>query len=118
MAARTLDTRLVLAITVASAVASLPHVAHAAVPSGPVHATTAPAGPQDDFNGDGYGDLAFSAPGATVNGFAGAGFAGVVYGSSSGLKTATKQVLTQDSAGIPDVAETGDRFSSTLVVVA
>ncbi|MEV3895718.1 MULTISPECIES: VCBS repeat-containing protein [Streptomyces] len=120
MAARTLGTRLVLAITVASAVTlasavtGLP-LAHAAVPSGPARATTAPAVPQDDFNGDGYGDLAFSAPGATVNGFAGAGFAGVVYGSSSGLKTATKQVLTQDSAGIPDVAETGDRFSSTLV---
>ncbi|MFH8363950.1 VCBS repeat-containing protein [Streptomyces anulatus] len=115
MAARTLGTRLVLAIAVASAVAGLPQVAHAAVPSGPVRATTAPAGAQDDFNGDGYGDLAFSAPGATVNGFAGAGFAGVVYGSSSGLKTTTKQVLTQDSAGIPDVAEAGDRFSSTLV---
>ncbi|MFJ9507326.1 VCBS repeat-containing protein [Streptomyces anulatus] len=117
MAARTLaiGTRLVLAITVASALVGLPQVAHAAVPSGPVQARTATAGPQDDFNGDGYGDLAFSAPGATVNGFAGAGFAGVVYGSSSGLKTTTKQVLTQDSAGIPDVAETGDRFSSTLV---
>ncbi|OWA21703.1 hypothetical protein B9W61_22460 [Streptomyces sp. CS057] len=41
MAARTLGTRLVLAITVASALAALPRVAHAAVPSGPVRATTA-----------------------------------------------------------------------------
>ncbi|MGW8887847.1 VCBS repeat-containing protein [Streptomyces sp. NPDC055749] len=123
MASRALGVNLALAITVASAVVSLPtaaqaaapSAAQAAAPSGPVRATTAAAGLQDDFNGDGYGDLAFSAPGASVNGFAGAGFAGAVYGSSSGLKVTTKQVITQNSAGIPGVAEAGDRFSSTLV---
>ncbi|MGP3636754.1 VCBS repeat-containing protein [Streptomyces sp. 24-1644] len=115
MAPRALGTRLVLAIAVASAVVSLPTAAQAAAPSGPVRAATASVGLQDDFNGDGYGDLAFSAPGATVNGFAGAGFAGVVYGSSTGLKATTKQVITQDSTGIPGVAEAGDSFSSTLV---
>lgn len=111
---RATATRLVLAIAVASAVISLPAAAQAVAPSAPAGAAAAPAGLQADFNGDGYGDLAFSAPGATVNGFANAGFAGVVYGSSSGLKPTTKQVITQNSAGIPGVAEAGDGFSGTL----
>ncbi|WP_328906507.1 VCBS repeat-containing protein [Streptomyces sp. NBC_00234] len=112
MASRALGTSVVLAVAVASAVVG-PPAAQALAPS--VVAAAASAGPRDDFNGDGYADLAFSAPGATVNGFAGAGYAGVVYGSSGGLKTTTKQVVTQNSAGVPGVAEAGDAFSSTLV---
>ena len=112
MASRALGTSVVLAVAVASVVVG-PPAAQALAPS--VVAAAASAGPRDDFNGDGYADLAFSAPGATVNGFAGAGYAGVVYGSSGGLKTTTKQVVTQNSAGVPGVAEAGDAFSSTLV---
>lgn len=97
MASRALGTRLVLAIAVASAAVSLATTAQAR----PVGTTATSAGPREDFNGDGYRDLAFAALGGSVSGFAGAGFAGVVYGSSTGLRTATKQVITQNSAGYP-----------------
>ncbi|MEU2783273.1 FG-GAP-like repeat-containing protein [Streptomyces sp. NPDC007110] len=47
----------------------------------------------DDFNGDGYADLAVGAPGTTVNTQARAGSVSVLYGSASGLSTSRKQVL-------------------------
>jgi hypothetical protein len=54
----------------------------------------------DDFNGDGYPDLAIGAPGTTVNGQAKAGAVSVLYGSAGGLSTSRKQVLKWP--GIPD----------------
>ena len=39
----------------------------------------------------------------------------VIYGSSSGLTPTGSQFWTQDSAGIPDEAEAGDRFGTSLV---
>ncbi|CAM5351583.1 VCBS repeat-containing protein OS=Streptomyces alboniger OX=132473 GN=CP975_16960 PE=4 SV=1 [Streptomyces alboniger] len=38
----------------------------------------------------------------------------VLYGSSSGVSTARKTVITQNSTGIPGAAEYGDRFGSSL----
>ncbi|MFG2624609.1 FG-GAP and VCBS repeat-containing protein [Streptomyces sp. NPDC048473] len=122
MATRALGTTVVLAITVATAVitfptaqASTPAPALATAPTSPTGAVPAPTPRRDDFNGDGYPDLAFTAPGATVDGKAKAGYVGVVYGSESGLQTSTKQVFTQDSPGIPDTAEAGDAFGSSTV---
>ncbi|MFD4943113.1 FG-GAP and VCBS repeat-containing protein [Streptomyces sp. NPDC058239] len=122
MASRALGTTVVLAITVATAVitfpaarASTPAPAFATASASPTGAAAAPAPKRDDFNGDGYPDLAFTAPGATVDGKAEAGYVGVVYGSKSGLQTSTKQVFTQDSPGIPDTAEAGDAFGSSTV---
>ncbi|MDN0200974.1 integrin alpha [Streptomyces sp. S.PNR 29] len=65
--------------------------AHAVTPA----ATTAPSPKRlhDDFNGDGYPDLAIGAPGTTVNGVPKAGAVSVLYGSASGLSTSRKQVL-------------------------
>ncbi|GGU75433.1 hypothetical protein GCM10010260_04430 [Streptomyces filipinensis] len=84
----------------------------------PAHAATAsvPSGRHlhDDFNGDGYADLAVAAPTATVDGRKGAGYVAVVYGSSSGLKTSTRQVFSQNSAGVPGGAETDDAFGSAV----
>ncbi|MFF9085401.1 FG-GAP-like repeat-containing protein [Streptomyces sp. NPDC014991] len=84
----------------------------------PAHAAPAPAASgkhlHDDFNGDGYADLALTAPSATVSGRKSAGYVAVVYGSASGLKTSTRQVLSQNSAGVPGSAETGDRFGSAV----
>lgn len=114
MASRALGTSVVLALTMASSLVALP-TAQATAPSGPAQATTALPGKKSDFNGDGYADLAFTAPGATVDGLAGAGYVGVVYGSATGLKTATKQVITQNSAGIPDAAEASDAFGTNIV---
>lgn len=53
----------------------------------------------DDFNGDGYPDLAIGAPGTAVGGQAKAGAVSVLYGSSGGLSTSRKQVLTWTNRG-------------------
>ncbi|GGV57402.1 hypothetical protein GCM10010294_04060 [Streptomyces griseoloalbus] len=71
-------------------------------------------GPHDDFNGDGYADLAVAAPTATVDGKEGAGYVAVLYGSANGLRTATRQVFSQNTAGVPGSAETDDEFGSAL----
>ncbi|MFI6434650.1 FG-GAP and VCBS repeat-containing protein [Streptomyces sp. NPDC050759] len=85
-----------------------------ALPTAAGAAGAAPHQARDDFNGDGYADLAVAASDGTVAGKAKAGFVGVLYGSASGLKTSTKQVFSQNSAGIPGTAEAGDRFGSAL----
>lgn len=80
------------------------------------HADTQRATAQlrDDFNGDGYSDLAVAAPEATVGGKTKAGYVAVLYGSADGLKTSTRQVFSQNTAGIPGAAETDDQFGSAL----
>ncbi|MBR8642890.1 FG-GAP repeat protein [Streptomyces tuirus] len=77
-------------------------------------AAAAPAGHADDFNGDGYRDLAFAAPYAPVGDKTDAGAVVVTYGSANGISAARRTVLTQDTAGIPGAAEQGDRFGKTL----
>ncbi len=68
--------------------------------------------PVVDFNGDGFADLAISAPGATVSGVTDAGYISVVYGSLAGADSAHPQLLTRATEGVPaDVLE-GDRFGS------
>lgn len=67
-----------------------------------------------DFDGDGYQDVAFTAAGGTVGGKKRAGYVAVVYGSSKGLNLAHRQVVSQNTAGVPGVAEAGDRFGSGL----
>ncbi|MFE7274180.1 hypothetical protein [Streptomyces sp. NPDC057623] len=76
------------------------------------HAATA-ARPYD-FNGDGRTDLAIGAPGATVGGKAKAGAVSVVYGGSSGLKTSTRTLITQNTAGVPGTAEADDAFGTAV----
>ncbi|WP_406416189.1 VCBS repeat-containing protein [Streptomyces sp. NBC_01614] len=83
------------------------------LPAGSAHAATPTV--RQDFNGDGYDDLAVAAPNATVNGRAKAGYVAVLYGSANGLRTTAKKVYTQASAGIPGTVEAGDRFGSDLV---
>ncbi|MCF1597969.1 FG-GAP-like repeat-containing protein, partial [Streptomyces muensis] len=70
--------------------------------------------PHDDFNGDGYPDLAVAAPEATVDGKTRAGYVAVVYGSAGGLDTGSKQVVSQNTPGVTDSAETDDRFGSAV----
>ncbi|MFD5946359.1 FG-GAP-like repeat-containing protein [Streptomyces collinus] len=73
-----------------------------------------PAAAPYDFNGDGRTDLAIGAPGATVAGQAKAGAVSVVYGSTSGPKSSTRTLLTQNTAGMPGAAEADDAFGSAL----
>ncbi|MFJ8465168.1 FG-GAP-like repeat-containing protein [Streptomyces swartbergensis] len=86
-----------------------------AVPAAPVSAAPAAAErPRDDFNGDGYADLAVAAPTATVGGETGAGYVAVVYGTKNGLDATERQVFSQSTAGVPGSPETDDAFGSAL----
>ncbi|WP_369169344.1 VCBS repeat-containing protein [Streptomyces sp. R28] len=102
-------TRRTVAIAVVLVAASV-----GVLPAG--HARAATVTVRQDFNGDGYGDLAVAAPNATVNGKAKAGYVAVLYGSANGLRGTARKVYTQASAGVPGTVEAGDRFGSDLVV--
>jgi FG-GAP repeat len=67
-----------------------------------------------DFNNDGYDELAIGSPGEDVGALADAGLVAVISGSSTGLRFSTARILTQDTAGIADVAEPGDQFGYAL----
>ncbi|MGW1001062.1 VCBS repeat-containing protein [Streptomyces sp. NPDC002520] len=68
--------------------------------------------PQADFNHDGVGDVAFSADGAYVNGKQGAGQLVVLYGTPTGVSSAKRATISQNTAGTPGTAETGDHFGA------
>src|SRR5215217_2781277 len=68
-----------------------------------------------DFNGDGRSELAIGAPGQTVGFMAKAGAVTVLHGGTAGLHSTGAMAWSQDSAGISDVAEEGDRLGSTLM---
>ncbi|MPY63724.1 VCBS repeat-containing protein [Streptomyces spongiae] len=83
----------------------------------PTTASAAPSGLKGDFNGDGYGDLAFSAPYAKVSGKSMAGYVAVMYGGSAGVdptNTARYKTFSQSTAGVPGVAEAEDTFGDAL----
>ncbi|MCG0062494.1 FG-GAP and VCBS repeat-containing protein [Streptomyces tricolor] len=77
-------------------------------------AAAAPSGLPGDFNGDGYRDVAVAAPAATVGGKSWAGQVAVVYGTASGPDPAKRQLISQNTAGVPGGAEKGDAFGSAL----
>src|SRR3954471_4329115 len=68
----------------------------------------------DDFNGDGRADIALGSPFGTVSGHTSAGFVSIIYGADSGLNVAKKQVISQNTAGIPGTAENGNHFGNSL----
>ncbi|MDG4858572.1 FG-GAP-like repeat-containing protein [Streptomyces sp. T-3] len=67
----------------------------------------------DDFNGDGYRDLAVGMPEKTIDGKNRAGAILVTFGSASGL-TSKRVYVTQDSTGVPGGVETEDLFGTDL----
>ncbi|TAH36874.1 MAG: hypothetical protein EYC70_07760 [Planctomycetota bacterium] len=67
-----------------------------------------------DFNGDGYGDLAVGAPKEDVGAYSDAGAVTVFYGGANGLKNTGVQQWTQDSTGIANFCENGDQFGVAL----
>lgn len=76
---------------------------------------SASASVREDFDGDGHQDLATAAPGGAVDGQAEAGYVVVSYGSASGIGPGSRTtVISQNTAGVPDSAEAGDRFGDTL----
>lgn len=76
-------------------------------------ASAAPTRHTDDFNGDGYRDLAVGMPEKTIGGKKRAGAVLVTFGSASGL-TDKRVYVTQNSAGVPGDAETDDLFGTDL----
>ncbi|MFF5496156.1 FG-GAP and VCBS repeat-containing protein [Streptomyces aquilus] len=79
-------------------------------------ASAAVAKHYDDFNGDGYRDLAYSNYSSGISGPGGwlGGAVTVVYGKASGLDTTHTQVVHQDSPGIPGTGEEDDYFGESL----
>ena len=68
-----------------------------------------------DFDSDGESDLAVGVPGQDVDGRSNAGGVHIVYGNDpNGLQAADDQFITQNSQGVDDKAESGDRFGSCL----
>ena len=68
-----------------------------------------------DFNGDGFADLAVSAPGESVGVVEDAGAVHVIYGSlTGGLSSTGSQLWHQDRPGIQDSAETSDFYGDVL----
>lgn len=69
---------------------------------------------QDDFNGDGYRDLAVGAPNAANGTVEEAGSVVVLYGSKSSVSATRRTVITQATAGVPGDPEKWDEFGRTV----
>ena len=82
-----------------------------------------------DFNGDNHDDLAIGVPYEDVGSIQDAGAVNILYGSPFGLKGVWRtdggrpgydmindQIWDQDSSGVLDQAEAGDRFGQSLAV--
>ncbi len=67
-----------------------------------------------DFDCDGIGDLAIGMPGDEAGGDAEAGRVLVLYGSHAGPLTPGHDLLSQDTPGVLDATEAGDRFGDSL----
>lgn len=107
-----MDIRSVAAAGTAALIAGT--AALVAVTARPASAAAVPAKP-GDFNGDGRRDLAIGSPLGTSGGVR-TGFVTVVYGgtSGSGPDTAHRQVVTQDSPGIPGAGTANNAFGASL----
>ncbi len=69
-----------------------------------------------DLNGDGYDDLALSAPNKKVGTIAGAGAVVVLYGGPDGLETSDAQYFTEATSGMGATPATNDTFGSALAI--
>ena len=70
--------------------------------------------PAQDFNGDGFPDLAIGVPGETIGDRLWAGAVTVLYGGPGGLSDAGNQFWSEDSPGIAETAEDRENFGSAL----
>lgn len=102
------------AIAVGLSVTAPVALANSGAPADSTTDTAAGTELRDDFNGDGYADVAFAAPDASVSGQAGAGYVAVMYGSADGLQTSSRQVFDQDKPGMPGTAEKDDAYGSSV----
>ncbi len=70
-----------------------------------------------DINKDGKADLAVGAPTEDVGTVADAGATFLVYGSATGLTGTGSQAITQNTAGVPGGAETGDKLGTQVTLL-
>jgi hypothetical protein len=70
---------------------------------------------REDFNGDGYQDLAVAVPAATVGGHSWAGYIAISYGSANGLGPARTTIITQDTPGVPGASGENHGFGYRLI---
>ncbi|MDX3694570.1 FG-GAP-like repeat-containing protein [Streptomyces europaeiscabiei] len=92
-------------LTVATAAAAL---ALAVTGLGTPAAVAAPSGLADDFNGDGYRDLAIGTPKAS------GGTVTVLFGSAAGISRTRFVNVTQNTPGVPGTSESVDRFGENV----
>ncbi|MGW1028736.1 FG-GAP-like repeat-containing protein [Streptomyces sp. NPDC002577] len=71
-------------------------------------AAAAPSGLWDDFNGDGFSDLAIGTPKAS------GGTVTVLFGSASGVSPARSVNITQNTPGVPGTSESVDQFGENV----
>lgn len=81
---------------------------------GEAHAAENRVAPSDDFNGDGFADLASGAPGGTISGKTQAGYVAVTYGSANGLDPADKKLVSRSTSGVPGSAVAQQRFGEAF----
>ncbi|GAA1943432.1 FG-GAP repeat protein [Streptomyces durmitorensis] len=70
---------------------------------------------REDFDGDGYQDVAVSAPGAKIGGHAWAGYITISYGSANGVDSARTTVITQDTPDVPGASGDNQVFGSAMI---
>ncbi|RAJ86265.1 MULTISPECIES: FG-GAP and VCBS repeat-containing protein [unclassified Streptomyces] len=70
---------------------------------------------REDFDGDGYQDVAVAAPQGKVGGHTWAGYITVSYGSAHGIDKARTTVISQDTAGVPGASGDDHRFGYAMV---
>ncbi|WP_067283338.1 FG-GAP-like repeat-containing protein [Streptomyces jeddahensis] len=80
----------------------------AATALGAPASVAAPSGLWDDFNGDGYRDLAIGTPKAS------GGTVTVLFGSASGVSPARSVNITQNTPGVPGTSESVDQFGENV----
>ena len=68
---------------------------------------------KEDFNGDGFQDMAVGAPGKGADAGS-AGYVTVFYGTPSGLDKDNAVTITQDTEGVPGEARDGNRFGEKI----
>jgi hypothetical protein len=94
---------------------AIPGLAQAVQTASTASSVTA-ASLQADFDNDGFADLAVGVASEDVGGIVDAGAVNMLYGSAGGLSGSGSQLFTQDSPGVPDTAETSDRFGRAFAV--
>ncbi|GAA4620032.1 FG-GAP-like repeat-containing protein [Actinoallomurus vinaceus] len=106
------------AITVLGTVTALAVAQETAANASPATASAAakPKRPAvaGDFNGDGRRDLVAASPEGNVGDTQQAGFISVVYGGTKGLDPKKKQIISENSAGVPGAAKSGDLFGMAI----